>query len=116
MTKQKFPREGVQQKWFEGDCCGTHTEQSSNRRADTQPRSPCQAGPRAAVPGPRGQTMCAGTEASVDKGLREPLLHPPPHLVGGGSMDLRANIWTIGPEAEPTLVTVHFPVPYLKAD
>lgn len=37
MTKQKFPREGVQQKWFEGDCCGTHTEQSSNRRADAQP-------------------------------------------------------------------------------
>lgn len=50
MTKQKFPR-GVQQEWFEGDLCGTYTEQSWKRRADPQPTAPA-SGPDH-VQGPR---------------------------------------------------------------
>lgn len=95
MTKQKFPREGVQQEWFEGDCCGTHTEQSWKRQADTQPTAPCQDGPRADVPGPQDQTMCTGTKESVDIKASGSLLHPPPYRVGGFSMDLKVKIWSL---------------------
>lgn len=110
MTKQKFPRDAVQQKWFEGNGCGTHTEQSWNPRADTQPL------PLARMSPQRGQTTCtcAGTKDSIDKDLRE----PPAPISPPGQWFFSVpdgNIWVTWPEARPMLVDIHFPVPCLKA-
>lgn len=71
MTKQKFPR-GVQQERFEGDLCGTRTEQSWKRRADTQPAAPASGADHV----PRAKE-CFDTKASGS------LLPLPPYLVGG---------------------------------
>lgn len=42
---------------------------------------------------PQGQTMCPGAKESVDTKAAGSLLPPPPYLVGGFSVDLKANIW-----------------------
>lgn len=101
MTKQKFPR-GVQQEWFEGDLCGTQTEQSWKRRADTQRAAPASGADHV----PRGQGVC------WYKGLWEP---PAPTSLPGWwlSVDLKANIWVTWLEAGHTPICL--PVPCLKA-
>lgn len=89
MTKLKFPREGVRQKWFEGNCCGARgTELDS--QADTQP--PRQDGPCADVPGPRRQPMCVGTQESVDRKASSSPLPPAPTFQPCWTV-LKANIW-----------------------
>lgn len=87
MTKQKFPREGVQLEWFEGE---KGQSWNGHGQADTQPLPPC-----ARAWGPR--VLWAKASGSLQHQW------------------VWCNIWVIWSEAVPTLVDIYFLVPNLKA-